>query len=83
MSATDEDMKYKTTIHSFLSTYVQENNIDITNEALVGISEIILLKSRLIGRDLELFAKHGKRQTITLDDVKLVCRNNPDLLKKS
>ena len=85
MLSEDQDqlnLKSQVIIHSYLSEYCTEKNIKITNEALLGLSEIILLKSRLLGRDLELFAKHGKRQTITMDDLRLYCRNNPNLLKK-
>ena len=79
----DPTIKSKAIIHSILSEYSLEQNIKITNEALLGLSDIILMKSRLFGRDLEMFTRHGKRQTINMEDVKLLCRNNPQLLNKS
>jgi len=39
----------------------------------------VLDKVLTVARDLEAFASHAKRRTITSDDVKLVSRNNQSL----
>ncbi|KAF5308692.1 hypothetical protein FQR65_LT06053 [Abscondita terminalis] len=45
------------------------------------ISELVWKKLQAYASDLEAFQKHGKRSTVTADDVKLLVRNNESLRK--
>ena len=46
------------------------------------LSEITTNTMELFARDLESFSKHGKRTIINVDDVKLLCRRNPNLIEE-
>ena len=45
------------------------------------VAELVIYKVERIAKDLEEFAGHAKRSTINSDDVKLVARNNPKLVR--
>ena len=45
------------------------------------VAELVIYKVERIAKDLEAFAGHAKRSTINSDDVKLVARNNPKLVR--
>jgi histone H3/H4 len=43
------------------------------------LAAVVKKQMELQAKDLELFAKHAKRSVISVDDVKLCVRRNPDL----
>ncbi|XP_041979320.1 centromere protein S-like isoform X2 [Aricia agestis] len=53
--------------------------LDITKPSTDVITELVYKKILLYGSDLEAFARHAKRSTISTDDVKLLVRRNPSL----
>lgn len=73
-------MEEKVVVHQTIKRVAQELNIPITPQAILALTDITIEKSSLIAKDLEHFAKHGKRQTVNSDDIKLLCRHNPDLV---
>ncbi|XP_022814012.1 centromere protein S-like [Spodoptera litura] len=53
--------------------------LEITKPAMEIVAELVYKKLAVYGADLEAFAKHAKRSTITADDVKLLVRRCPSL----
>lgn len=60
----------------------QESKYDIkfTKQVISVINEIVWNQIRQAAQDLESFAKHGKRTTINIEDVKLLVRRNESLV---
>lgn len=61
-------------LSSYISTIIMNMNI---NTLLL----LLLLLLGISSRDLEAFARHGKRSTIGFEDVKLLCRRNESFEK--
>ncbi|XP_057365779.1 centromere protein S-like [Daphnia carinata] len=80
---TDHIQRLKASIHFTVGKMCEEQEIktqiSFDKNVIATISEILWQKIKLISQDLEAFAKHGKRTTINLDDVKLLVRRNEDL----
>ena len=59
------------------------SGIAVSGSAINAITELTFLYATTsLARDLDAFATHAGRQTITDADVKLVARKNPDILEK-
>lgn len=56
-------------------------DVTFTKEFIATLTETAFKECEALSTDLELFAKHAKRTTVSIDDVKLFCRRNPDLLQ--
>lgn len=69
-------------LHEFIKNHIKLKEQKITKEALIGMTEISKKYFFSIGKELELFAKHAKRQTINNDDLLLLLRNNKKLKNK-
>ncbi|GJJ74572.1 centromere protein S [Entomortierella parvispora] len=54
-------------------------NVVITPQLVASLAEIVFNQAETLGKDLELFARHAKRSTINVDDVKLASRRNASL----
>ena len=52
-----------------------------SKELVATISETAFHQCETLAGDLEHFAKHGKRTTVSVDDVKLCFRRSPSFLK--
>ncbi|KAI7886262.1 hypothetical protein K492DRAFT_203352 [Lichtheimia hyalospora FSU 10163] len=46
-----------------------------------SLADIVYAQAVTMATDLEVFAKHGRRSTISMDDVKLCARRNDNLLE--
>ncbi|OWR41394.1 hypothetical protein KGM_214080 [Danaus plexippus plexippus] len=57
------------------------NGFSINSGPMAIVAGLVYKKLITYGLDLEAFAKHASRSTITTDDVKLLVRRNPSLLK--
>ncbi|XP_066522577.1 centromere protein S [Hoplias malabaricus] len=51
----------------------------ISRQAVAAIAEITFRQCDIFAKDLEAFARHAKRQTVTMDDVKLLARRSSAL----
>lgn len=49
---------------------------------VAALTEVVFKQILSVGNDLEHFAKHRGKQTVSVDDVKLLCRRNPDLISE-
>ncbi|KAK3088423.1 hypothetical protein FSP39_019053 [Pinctada imbricata] len=59
---------------------IEQEEVTLGRQAIAGIAETVWKQCQQMATDLESFAKHGKRTTVTVDDVKLLVRNSPTLL---
>ncbi|KYQ96672.1 hypothetical protein DLAC_03958 [Tieghemostelium lacteum] len=60
----------------------QQKNMGITDQCLNALSVLTFNIIKNLSVDLEAFAKHADRKSVTKQDVKLLCRHNPSLYKK-
>ncbi|XP_036427050.1 centromere protein S [Colossoma macropomum] len=52
---------------------------EFSRQAIAALAEITFRQCDIFATDLEAFAKHAKRQTVTVDDVKLLARRSTAL----
>ncbi|XP_069774585.1 centromere protein S [Narcine bancroftii] len=57
----------------------EDKQIEFSKETIAAISETTFRQCANFAKDLEFFAKHGKRTTINTDDVKLLARRSKAL----
>ena len=58
-----------------------ELGVKFSPEVVASLSHLASDKTRRSAEDLEAFAQHAKRTNVTADDVKLLTRRNPKLVK--
>lgn len=59
----------------------EDKGVLFSKQTVAAISEITFRQCENFARDLEMFARHAKRSTITSEDVKLLARRSNSLLK--
>ncbi|XP_064326357.1 centromere protein S [Phalacrocorax carbo] len=59
----------------------EDKDIQFSKQTIAAISEITFRQCENFARDLEMFARHAKRSTVTTEDVKLLARRSNSLLK--
>ncbi|CAG2065840.1 unnamed protein product, partial [Timema podura] len=83
MDNLSHEQKLRITIYSEVRKICLEaankTNQNLDKEALDLIAELVWKKLRTLSQDLEHFAKHSKRTTVTAEDVKLSLRRLPTL----
>lgn len=58
---------------------MSDASAQISSQAVVALSELVYLYStKCLATDLHAFSRHASRRTITVDDVLLVARKDPD-----
>lgn len=57
----------------------QEQNKAFSRQTIAAITETTFRQCEIFARDLEAFARHAKRTTVSADDVKLVARRSTAL----
>jgi len=60
--------------------YSNGRQVELSKGTVLSIAELLLRHSSHVASDLKHFAKHAKRSTVTVDDVRLLARNNPSML---
>ncbi|XP_067873051.1 centromere protein S [Heterodontus francisci] len=58
----------------------EDKEIEFSKQTIAAIAETTFRQCENFAKDLELFAKHGKRTTVNTDDVKLLARRSKALL---
>ncbi|KAM6216902.1 centromere protein S-like [Rhynchocyon petersi] len=58
-----------------------DKEIQFSKQTIAAISELTFRQCENFAKDLEMFARHAKRSTINMDDVKLLARRSNSLLK--
>ncbi|KAI4902102.1 hypothetical protein NFI96_013179 [Prochilodus magdalenae] len=87
MAATDEKEAYsqrlKAAVHYTVGKLCQQvaedHEKEISRQTVAAIAEITFRQCDIFAKDLEAFARHAKRQTVTVDDVKLIARRSTAL----
>ncbi|KAI9243724.1 kinetochore component CENP-S-domain-containing protein [Phascolomyces articulosus] len=51
----------------------------VSNEFVASLADVVYKQAEIMATDLESFARHGKRSTISMEDVKLCARRNESL----
>ncbi|KAM6434873.1 centromere protein S isoform 2-T4 [Liasis olivaceus] len=57
----------------------EDKGIRFSRQAIAAVSEITFRQCEIFAKDLEMFAKHGKRSTVNVEDVKLLARRSNSL----
>ncbi|XP_032750420.1 centromere protein S isoform X2 [Rattus rattus] len=77
--------RLKAAVHYTVGCLCQEVELDkqvhLSKQTIAAISEVTFRQCENFAKDLEMFARHAKRSTITTDDVKLLSRRSNSLLK--
>ncbi|XP_067826477.1 centromere protein S [Heptranchias perlo] len=88
MAAEEEQSAYtqrlRAAVHYTVGCLCQETGedkqIEFSKQTIAAIAETTFRQCENFAKDLELFAKHGKRTTVNTDDVKLLARRSKALL---
>ena len=76
----EDENRVKAAIHFAIGKKCEEasaeNDMNYSKAFISLLTEVVTESAELFAQDLESFAKHAKRTTITADDVKLLCRRN-------
>ncbi|NXU50557.1 CENPS protein, partial [Turnix velox] len=59
----------------------EDKGVQFSKQTIAAISEITFRQCENFARDLEMFARHAKRSTVTTEDVKLLARRSNSLLR--
>uniref|UniRef100_A0A8C6H2L8 Centromere protein S n=1 Tax=Mus spicilegus TaxID=10103 RepID=A0A8C6H2L8_MUSSI len=77
--------RLKAAVHYTVGCLCQEVTLDkqvnFSKQTIAAISEVTFRQCENFAKDLEMFARHAKRSTVTTEDVKLLARRNNSLLK--
>ncbi|XP_061306146.1 centromere protein S [Pezoporus flaviventris] len=77
--------RLKAAVHYTVGCLCQEvgedKAVQFSKQTIAAISEITFRQCEIFAKDLEVFARHAKRSTVTTEDVKLLARRSSCLLK--
>lgn len=77
--------RLKAAVHYTVGCLCQEvtlnKQVNFSKQTIAAISEVTFRQCENFAKDLEMFARHAKRSTVTTEDVKLLARRNNSLLK--
>ncbi|KFR00152.1 Centromere protein S, partial [Opisthocomus hoazin] len=59
----------------------EDKGVQFGKQSVAAVAEITFRQCENFARDLEMFARHAKRSTVTTEDVKLLARRSNSLLK--
>nr|XP_009669954.1 PREDICTED: centromere protein S [Struthio camelus australis] len=69
------------TVGCLCQDVAEDRDMQFSKQAIAAISEITFRQCENFAKDLEMFARHAKRSTVTAEDVKLLARRSNSLLK--
>ncbi|KAM9299677.1 centromere protein S [Gastrophryne carolinensis] len=67
------------TVGELCQEVAEDKQIEFNKQAIAAISEITFRQCETFAKDLELFARHAKRSTVNMEDVKLLSRRSRSL----
>uniref|UniRef100_A0A7N4NVR6 Centromere protein S n=1 Tax=Sarcophilus harrisii TaxID=9305 RepID=A0A7N4NVR6_SARHA len=68
------------TVGSICQEAAEAKGVRFTKPTIAAISEVTFRQCEHFAKDLEMFARHAKRSTINMEDVKLLARRSSSLL---
>uniref|UniRef100_A0A663LNY6 Centromere protein S n=2 Tax=Athene cunicularia TaxID=194338 RepID=A0A663LNY6_ATHCN len=69
------------TVGCLCQEVAEDQDVQFSKQTIAAISEITFRQCENFAKDLEMFARHAKRTTVTTEDVKLLARRSSSLLK--
>ncbi|KFQ67287.1 Centromere protein S, partial [Phaethon lepturus] len=69
------------TVGCLCQEVAEDKDMQFSKQSIAAISEITFRQCENFAKDLEMFARHAKRSTVTTEDVKLLARRSNSLLK--
>ncbi|KAM6046657.1 centromere protein S isoform 1-T3 [Chlamydotis macqueenii] len=69
------------TVGCLCQEVAEDKEVQFSKQTIAAISEITFRQCENFAKDLEMFARHAKRSTVTIEDVKLLARRSNSLLK--
>ncbi|KAM9256373.1 centromere protein S-like [Cariama cristata] len=69
------------TVGCLCQDVAEDKDMQFSKQTVAAISEITFRQCENFAKDLEMFARHAKRSTVTIEDVKLLARRSNSLLK--
>ncbi|CAM2104465.1 centromere protein S [Caretta caretta] len=69
------------TVGCLCQEVAEDKGIPFSKQTIAAISEITFRQCENFAKDLEMFARHGKRTVINSEDVKLLARRSNSLLR--
>ncbi|XP_032863605.1 centromere protein S [Tyto alba] len=69
------------TVGCLCQDVAEDKDVQFSKQTIAAISEITFRQCDNFAKDLEMFARHAKRSTVTTEDVKLLARRSNSLLK--
>ncbi|XP_039364895.1 centromere protein S isoform X1 [Mauremys reevesii] len=69
------------TVGCLCQEVAEDKGIQFSKQTIAAISEITFRQCENFAKDLEMFARHGKRTVINSEDVKLLARRSNSLLR--
>ncbi|KAM6046190.1 centromere protein S [Theristicus caerulescens] len=69
------------TVGCLCQDVAEDKEMQFSKQTIAAISEITFRQCENFAKDLEMFARHAKRSTVTTEDVKLLARRSNSLLK--
>ncbi|XP_072540840.1 centromere protein S [Salminus brasiliensis] len=67
------------TVGKLCEKLTAEYEREISRQAVAAMAEITFRQCDIFAKDLEAFARHAKRQTVNMEDVKLLARRSTAL----
>ncbi|KAF7207937.1 centromere protein S [Nothobranchius furzeri] len=79
----DETQRLKAAVHYTVGRFCQkigeEHRREFSRQAVAAIAETTFRQCDIFAKDLEAFARHGKRTKVSVEDVKLTARRSAAL----
>ncbi|XP_005353763.1 centromere protein S [Microtus ochrogaster] len=69
------------TVSSLCNEVALDKQVQFNKQTVAAIAEVTFRQCENFAKDLEMFARHAKRSTVTTEDVKLLARRSNSLLK--
>ncbi|KFP94306.1 Centromere protein S, partial [Haliaeetus albicilla] len=69
------------TVGCLCQDVAENKEVQFSKQTIAAIAEITFRQCENFAKDLEMFARHAKRSTVTTEDVKLLARRSNSLLK--
>ncbi|CAM9833676.1 unnamed protein product, partial [Ectocarpus sp. 4 AP-2014] len=83
-SSHEDELALRAALHYSVGEVCSGENgkIAMTGSAVSTLAEVVFKFSESLALDLRVFAKHGKRAVVGVDDVKCAARKDPKLVEK-